>query len=108
MVRSIQALVEPQVLEWARQTAGMSIDAAAKRLKISQDLLAQWESGAARPTLAKLRVVSRLYKRPLAVFYLPEPPRDFAPLKDYRRLSLEAKGASSALLFAERRSLIRR
>src|SRR5438067_2017758 len=108
MARSIEALVEPAVLEWARRTAGISLEAAAKRLKVSAEVLSSWESGKARPTLARLRLAARLYKRPLAVFYLPEPPRDFAPLKDYRRLSLESKGASSPLLFAERRSLVRR
>jgi Zn-dependent peptidase ImmA (M78 family) len=30
--------------------------------------------------------LARVYKRPLAVFYLPEPPRTFSPLHDFRRL----------------------
>ena len=108
MAKSVPALVEPALLEWARRTAGLSLESAAARLKIPPDLLAAWEVGSERPSVPKARLLAKLYKRPLAVFYLPEPPRDFQPLKDYRRLALEARGPSPLVLFAERRSLVRR
>ena len=39
------------------------------------------------PTLGQLRELAGKYHFPLAVFYLPEPPKDFAPLRDFRRLA---------------------
>ena len=48
--------------------------------------LASWESGTAEPTVAMLRQLAQLYQRPLAVFFLPEPPVDFDVLRDFRRL----------------------
>lgn len=45
-----------------------------------------WESGESYPSLAQARKAAKTYKRPLAVFYLSEVPKDFAPLRDYRRL----------------------
>ena len=39
------------------------------------------------PTLGQLRALAGKYHFPLAVFYLPEPPQDFAPLRDFRRLA---------------------
>jgi len=32
------------------------------------------------------RKASEVYRRPLAVFYLPEPPQDFETLRDFRML----------------------
>ncbi len=44
-----------------------------------------WESGEALPTLAQARAMAKLYRRPFAVFFLAEPPRDFqVPLVDFR------------------------
>lgn len=64
-----------------------------------------WEAGEA-PTVAQLRAMARVYKRPLAIFFLPEPPVDFRPLHDFRRLpgSVPA-GWSSNLRLALRRAL---
>jgi Zn-dependent peptidase ImmA (M78 family) len=44
------------------------------------------------PTIGQLRKAAKLYKRPLAVLLLPEPPIDFQPLRDFRKVS----GAAAA------------
>jgi Zn-dependent peptidase ImmA (M78 family) len=36
--------------------------------------------------VAKLRALAKLYQRPLAIFFLPEPPEDFDAMRDFRRL----------------------
>jgi transcriptional regulator with XRE-family HTH domain len=86
MARTPDALIKPELLIWARQSAGFSLDAAAAKLRVSEDRLRSWEAGEARPTIAQLRTAAKTYKRPLAIFYLPEPPLDFQPLRDYRRV----------------------
>lgn len=86
MVRSVEAIVKPDLLAWARKESGLTVDAAAKKVNVKPDRLESWESGELRPTVKQLRKLANAYKRPLAVFYLPEPPDGFAPLTDYRQL----------------------
>lgn len=100
MARTPDALIKPDLLIWARQSAGYGLDAAAVKLRISEERLRSWESGETRPTIAQLRAAARVYKRPLAIFYLSEPPRDFQPLRDYRRLPDAELGQLSPALLA--------
>lgn len=86
MPRSPEALVTPDLLKWARERAGYSLDQAAAKLAISIDCLGSWERGESRPSFAQLRKLANLYKRPIAVFFLPEPPRGFQVMSEFRRL----------------------
>lgn len=76
--------VEPAVLTWARESLGLDAETAAKRLGISLRTLTSWEVGELDPTIRQLRTAARVYRRPLAVLLLSEPPKDFDPIKDYR------------------------
>jgi transcriptional regulator with XRE-family HTH domain len=84
MADRVEAIVEPELLIWARSKAGLDVETAAKKASVSHDSLGAWEKGEARPSIAQLRRLGRAYKRPIAVFYLPEPPRDFPPIRDFR------------------------
>lgn len=87
MAKSIPSLANPKLLRWARTTAGIELAAVAKRVGYTEERVKAWEAeGEERPSIAKLRVVAEMYKRPLAVFYLSEVPKDFTPLRDLRRL----------------------
>lgn len=83
---SVKALVKPQLLVWARGRAKVKAEDAAKAANVPVERLEAWESGDEAPTVAQLRALAGKYQFPLAVFYLPEPPMDFAPLRDFRRL----------------------
>ena len=74
---------------------------AAKKISVKPEKLASWEAGEARPTIQQLRKLGRAYKRPLAVFYLPEPPKDFHAMHDFRRLPGEIAGIESPELRVE-------
>jgi Zn-dependent peptidase ImmA (M78 family)/DNA-binding XRE family transcriptional regulator len=80
----LPALVTPALVRWARTTAGFDVATAAKRLKVAATAIEAWETGTKPPSLAQLRKMATLYKRPLAVFYLPESPQGFTPLRDFR------------------------
>ena len=84
------APITPAVMRWARESVGATIDVAAKRAGVSTERVEAWESGEAEPTVAKLRALAKLYQRPLSVFFLPEPPREFDTLRDFRRLQVQA------------------
>jgi len=109
MKKSIEALVKSELLVWARKTSGFELIQAANKIKIKPELLESWEKGEKKPTISQLRKLGKLYKRPLAVFYLSEPPYDFQPLKDFRRFPSKAKKLQSPeLLFEIRKAQSRR
>jgi Zn-dependent peptidase ImmA (M78 family)/transcriptional regulator with XRE-family HTH domain len=89
MAKSIPAIVQPRVLAWARNSAGYSLDEAAKKLQTSRDKLEAWESGTKPPSIAKVRKMVTVYKRPLHVFFLDEPPDDPPIPHDFRRLPVD-------------------
>ena len=86
MARSVAALVEPDILKWARSTAGLSIDEAASSLQTKRERVAAWEDGAESPSMSQLRKMAAAYKRLLSDFYLPHPPVEDAIPHDFRRL----------------------
>lgn len=109
MVSRVEALVKPELLIWARETAGLTRDEAAKKVQVKPERLESWERGGRRPTINQLRKLSRAYKRPLAIFYLPEPPKTFKAMRDFRRLPGEIAGKESPQLRLEiRRAQYRR
>jgi Zn-dependent peptidase ImmA (M78 family) len=85
----VEATPTPSVLIWARMTAGMSVEVAAQRAAVRVEQLVSWEDGTARPTIPQLRKLASIFHRPLAVFYLPEPPTRFQVMHDFRLLSSE-------------------
>jgi len=84
MTESIEAIIKPELLIWARKSAGLTLADAAKKAQVSEDKLNEWETGKSRPSISQLRKLGKVYKRPIAVFYLPEPPITFDALRDYR------------------------
>jgi Zn-dependent peptidase ImmA (M78 family)/transcriptional regulator with XRE-family HTH domain len=91
VARTPTADIKPSLLTWARETINLSIEEAAKKIGTTPERLSEWESGERAPTIAQLRSAASTYKRPLAVFFLPEPPRDFQALHDFRRLPGEGE-----------------
>lgn len=109
MSRSIPALIRPVLLVWAREKAGLRTEEAAAKLRIPAKRLLEWERGEERPSIAQLRKLGGLYKRPLALFFLPEPPHDFDPQREFRRLpGVMPQNESPELRQALRLALFRR
>lgn len=82
----VKARINPDLIVWARESANLSLDEAADRLKIERDDLSAWEAGFEQPSVPQLRRLADLYKRPLAVLYLPQRPTSFLPMRDFRRV----------------------
>ena len=87
--RSTEALVEPAILNWARSSAGLSIEEAAHSLQTKPEKITAWEGGEASPSMSQLRKMATTYKRLLSDFYLPAPPVEEPIPHDFRRLSGE-------------------
>ena len=86
MAPRVKALINPDLITWARNTAGFTTAEAAARLKITEEQLVAWEAGSDAPSIPQLRKLAGLFKRPLAVFYLSEVPTTFQVMRDLRRL----------------------
>jgi len=109
MAASVKALVKHELLVWARTSAHLSVEDAASKAQVKAEQLAAWEQGEGQPSIPQLRKLGRVYKRPLAVFYLPKPPKTFDALRDFRRMPAEMAGKQSPeLAFEIRRAHARR
>jgi Zn-dependent peptidase ImmA (M78 family)/DNA-binding XRE family transcriptional regulator len=87
--KSFEVIIEPKILVWARESIGRNIEEVANRLHVSENLVKRWESGEKNPTLTQVKTLAIYYKRPLAAFFLPEPPEELSLPKDFRTLSGE-------------------
>ena len=83
--------VNREVMKWARESGGLTIGEINRRLNISESTITEWETGDRKPTLNTLRKLTSLYKRPLAVFFLPSPPKEPPLPTDYRVLPEEKR-----------------
>jgi len=103
------AQIKSDLLRWARDTAGLSLEAAADKLKVNPEQLARWEAGDLPPTVPQLRKAADVYKRPLALFFLPAPPPQPELPHDFRRLpGIDVPPLSPELLREMRRARRRR
>jgi Zn-dependent peptidase ImmA (M78 family)/transcriptional regulator with XRE-family HTH domain len=98
-----KAKVTPALLTWAREDAGFTVDSAAKKLKVSAERLLSWENNTDQPSMSQARKLAELYRRPLALFYLEEPPKSFQAMHDYRRLPGQVAGVMSPAMKLELR-----
>ena len=81
--------VEPAVMCWARESIGLDVAEAARRIGVSVDVLETWEDGTRSPTTRQFRTAARVYPRPTFVLMLAEPPTDFQPIRDFRRIGAQ-------------------
>jgi Zn-dependent peptidase ImmA (M78 family) len=100
--------VNLEVLRWARETAGLTEEAAARRIGLNaawgltpEQRVIALEEGEAEPTDAQLGRIADAYRRPLLTFYLERPPVADKAVEDFRTLSDRrpaTEGLVSALL----------
>lgn len=85
MVETVSG-INPEVLSWARRHAGFSAAEAAGKLKKDPAAIEDWERGDSAPTYTQLEKLAKAYRRPVALFFFPEPPDEPAPEKSFRTL----------------------
>lgn len=93
--------VTPEVLKWARESAGLDAARAATLIGVSEAIVERWETGQLQPTIKQLRKAATKYHRPLAVLLLPNPPHDFDAMRDFRSIEPLAGPAWSPRLHVE-------
>lgn len=79
--------VNPDVLRWARQSLNLQVDEVAESMNKNAETIEAWESGDAFPTYVQLeKLAYKIYERPIALFFFPEPPEDEDLEKSFRTL----------------------
>ena len=68
--------INPTIVKWARERSGYTLQEVAKSLNRDVATISNWESGAAAPTYVQLEKLADKYKRPVAMFFFPEPPHE--------------------------------
>lgn len=99
--------VNHEILRWARETAGLTLEEAAIKLNLSEargvsavDRLTALESGEHEPTRPMIVKMAKRYRRPLLTFYMSAPPRMGDRGQDFRTLPDGYSTAADALLDA--------
>ena len=105
MAHAVQ--INPRILSWARETAGLSVEEAAEKLGLKStakasatEKLLQVEGGARPIGQGLLRKAAATYRRPLVAFYLPQPPARGERGEDFRTIAGAASLRENALLDA--------
>ena len=68
--------INPAIVKWARERSGYTRQEVAKSLKKDIATVSDWESGEQAPTYVQLETLADKYKRPVAMFFFPEPPQE--------------------------------
>lgn len=99
--------VNPEILAWARKTAGLTPEDAVSKLTLNDargvpavDRLAALEDGTDEPTRVMLVKMAKKYRRPLLTFYLAAPPARGDRGEDFRTLPEAISPGSDALVDA--------
>src|ERR1700730_9139635 len=86
-------MLNPDILRWARTTAGLSLEEAAHAIELKEahgtsepERLEALESGKQEPSRPLLLRMAKAYRRSLLVFYLEQPPKTGDRGRDFRTL----------------------
>jgi Zn-dependent peptidase ImmA (M78 family)/transcriptional regulator with XRE-family HTH domain len=75
--------VRPELLRWARERAGLTLEALARRIP----QLPAWEQGETLPTLKQMERFAKATYAPVGYLFLAEPPVESVPIPDFRTLA---------------------
>jgi len=82
-VPSVKVVVDPQMLRWVRERAGLSVQALAEKVGTRPDKVSDWELKG-ELTLKQAEEVAKTTHVPFGYLYLDEPPVEELPIADFR------------------------
>ncbi|WP_223548837.1 XRE family transcriptional regulator [Pseudomonas sp. A-B-19] len=78
------AFVNPSLLTWSRERAGLSTEQVAKKLPVKPDRVQEWEAGETKPTFLQAQKWASVAHIPFGFLFLQQPPIEQLPLPDLR------------------------
>lgn len=83
-----QALINPKIISWARQRAGLDEDMLAQKLHIKDvQKIIKWEKGITKPTFKQAQEIANKTNIPFGYLYLNQPPQETLPIPDLRTVT---------------------
>lgn len=99
--------INPEILVWARETAGFDLRDAAHKLAFTvgddpsnESRLLEMERGERLPSRTQLSKIAKTYRRPVLTFYLAAPPRKSERGSDFRTTGTDVTAKDNGLLNA--------
>lgn len=80
------AFINPSLLSWSRQRAGLSEAQVAKPLTVKTQRVTEWEVGTSLPTFNQAQKWAAITHVPFGFLFLQAPPQEHLPLPDLRTL----------------------
>lgn len=80
------ANINHEILIWARNRAGLTVDDAAKKLNVKNSKIKEWETGVKRPTFKQAVNLAKLFSMPFGYLFISKPPHEELPIPDLRTL----------------------
>ncbi|AKS06538.1 XRE family transcriptional regulator [Pseudomonas trivialis] len=78
------AFINPEILSWSRQRAGLSEAQVAKGLSVKLERVKEWEGGLSFPTFNQSQKWAAVVHVPFGFLFLKAPPQEHLPLPDLR------------------------
>jgi len=82
----IRVEIKPELLTWARERAGVEVDALSHRFP----KITAWENGTVRPTLKQVEDFAKATHTPVGFLFLEQPPVENVPIPDFRTIRNKA------------------
>ena len=81
--RRLQITLQPAVLKWARERAGIDAEQLAFKMRVKLESVLAWERDG-RISIAQADKLAHRTHTALGLLYLTEPPKDLLPIPDFR------------------------
>jgi Zn-dependent peptidase ImmA (M78 family) len=82
----MRVTLEPQVLRWARERAGLSVRELGEKLKTKPESVRSWEE-TGQLSFAQAEKLARVTHTPFGYLYLEAPPEEKLPVPDFRTVA---------------------
>lgn len=87
-----QALINPEILSWARKRIGLTADAFAKKMNIKNPKkIEAWENGDSLPTFKQAQTIAKITNIPFGYLFLERTPEDDVSIPDLRTVNNERR-----------------
>lgn len=91
--------LQPTLLSWARERAGLSVDMLAKKMNVQPKRVTAWEDNG-EISFKQAEKLAKVTHTPFGYLYLPVPPQETLSIRDFRTVGSEAVRQPSPDLIA--------
>lgn len=78
-----------KLLKWARNELDYAEEEVIDKIKlkrVTEDVLISWEAGSSSPSYSQLKKLAKIYRRPIALFFFPDPPEEDISSQQFRNI----------------------